>query len=388
MASCLAGFVLAFTVNSPAIKQLMTTPLPLTPRLRVLISSYDFPPIPYDLADAFKRAGAEVCFVNTSNGTEPAFFRRVIKPVNQFVRHFRSLTGPVRFFASHPDDRPNWLDRQLREACTSFKPDIIFFIHGHTYGDAILNDVSAKKIGWWIEPDDEAAKLQRMAQPFDLYTSFSAKSVERLREAGIPTAYLCHGVNLRSFYPVAETPKLYDLSFVGNWSPWREEVLQKVLSVTHNVALYGPTWTRKTRIPRSLFKQIFKGEKIQGAQLNTLYNQSKVVLNAQRLQDTNGLNMRYFEVTAAGACLLTDGVPELGWHFVPNEHLCVYHTPDDLSTTLGRLLADDAWRNTIAHMGYKQVIAHNTYDHFVDKVLSMSGAPNRNRTGTPCGPGF
>ena len=51
--------------------------------LRVLISSYDFPPIPYDLAEAFNRAGVEVSLLITSYGTEPPFFRYLIKCVNK-----------------------------------------------------------------------------------------------------------------------------------------------------------------------------------------------------------------------------------------------------------------------------------------------------------------
>ena len=70
--------------------------------LRVLISSYDFPPIPYDLAEAFNRAGVEVSLLITSYGTEPPFFRYLIKCVNKFVRHFRFITGKtIRFFEKH-----------------------------------------------------------------------------------------------------------------------------------------------------------------------------------------------------------------------------------------------------------------------------------------------
>ena len=342
--------------------------------LRVLISSYDFPPIPYDLAEAFNRANVEVFLLITSYGTEPAFYRFVIKRVNKFVRHFRFFTGKVfSFFEKHPDERGNWLNRRFEEACESFLPDIVLFVHGHHYGEAILERLNIKKIAWHIEPDD-FAKLYSEAAQFDIYTSFSSTTVERLKDAGKATAYLCHGVNVNSFYPLPETPKLYDLCFVGNWSPWREQVLQTILTVTHKVALYGPTWKRKTSIPRRLFKKIFQGEKIEGAALNLLYNQSKVVLNAQRERQANGLNMRYFEVTAAQACLLTDPVAELERHFTPDEHLCVYKNCDELVQTLQNLLVNDELRSAIARKGYQKVVDNYTNDHFVQKLLYLTNS--------------
>ena len=342
--------------------------------LRVLISSYDFPPIPYDLAEAFNRANVEVFLLITSYGTEPAFYRFVIKRVNKFVRHFRFFTGKVfSFFEKHPDERGNWLNRRFEEACESFLPDIVLFVHGHHYGEAILERLKMKKIAWHIEPDD-FVKLESEAAPFDIYTSFSSTTVKRLEEAGKATAYICHGVNLNSFFPRPATPKLYDLSFVGNWSPWREETLQAILSVTHNVVLYGPTWKRKSSIPRSLFKKIYCGEKIEGAALNLLYNQSKVVLNAQRERQANGLNMRYFEVTAANACLLTDSVPELEDHFTPNVHLCVYKNCDELVQTLRNLLVNDELLSAIARKGYQKVVDNYTYDHLVQKLLNLTGS--------------
>ena len=148
--------------------------------------------------------------------------------------------------------------------------------------------------------------------------------------------------------------------------------MQAILSETHNVALYGPSWKRKTSIPRRLFKKIFQGEKIEGAALNLLYNQSKVVLNAQRERQANGLNMRYFEVTAANACLLTDSVPELEDHFTPNVHLCVYKNCDELVQTLRNLLVNDELRSAIARNGYQKVVDNYTYDHFVQKLLNLT----------------
>jgi spore maturation protein CgeB len=342
--------------------------------LRLLISSYDFPPIPYDLAEAFNRVNVEVFLLITSYGTEPAFYRFVIKRVNKFLRHFRFMTGKaISFFEKHPDDRGNWLNRCLEEACGSFHPDIVLFVHGHHYGEAILERLKIKKIAWHIEPDD-FAKLHLEAAPFDIYTSFSSTTVERLHKTGKETAYLCHGVNVNAFYPLPETPKLYDLCFVGNWSPWREQVLQTILTVTHKVALYGPTWKRKTSIPRRLFTKIFRGEKIEGAALNLLYNQSKVVLNAQRERQANGLNMRYFEVTAARACLLTDPVAELEQHFTPDEHLCVYNNQDDLLKALRQLLISEELRNEIARKGFQKVVDNYTYDHFVQKLLYLTNS--------------
>ncbi|MEX3954035.1 hypothetical protein AB4Y40_40935 [Paraburkholderia sp. EG287B] len=75
--------------------------------------------------------------------------------------------------------------------------------------------------------------------------------------------------------------------------------------MTQDIALYGHSWIKKSRLPRDILRRIPKEDIILGASLNALHNKARMVLNADRTVSL-GLNMRYFEVLASGSCLLTD----------------------------------------------------------------------------------
>ena len=141
----------------------------------------------------------------------------------------------------------------------------MLFIHGIVYANDILTEITVPKIGWWTEPDDDINLLRINAKPFDLYNSFSQKAVELLEREGFSAKYLCHAFDPKSFYKIDNCIQNIDVVFVGNWSPWREEVIKKVLSVTENISLYGPGWNTKSNLGSCNIKKIYKGPKIVGA---------------------------------------------------------------------------------------------------------------------------
>jgi spore maturation protein CgeB len=222
-----------------------------------------------------------------------------------------------------------------------------------------------------MEPNDDIRELRVNAAPFDVYYSFSQKSLDLLKPEGFAVDYLCHSVSPKRFYPVSDLPKKYDLCFVGNWSPWREEVLQAALKITQNIALYGPHWRKKSQLISADLDVIHLGDHVFGAELNTLFNSSKVVLNASRIPGSHGLNMRFFEVLATQACFLTDAPPELSRHFESERHLMVFGGLESLQNKLWLLLNDGGLRDTLAINGYQHVLQYYTYDHMAKKILNQ-----------------
>lgn len=154
-----------------------------------------------------------------------------------------------------------------------------------------------------------------------------------------------------------------DVVFVGNWSEWRDEVLLRTLSLTHNVVIYGPQWLKKSRIPKQVLQKIYRGPMVVGAELNHLFNRARVNLNASRVYGSTGLNMRFFEVLATRSLFITDFVPEIEKHFLDGQDLAVYQTLDGLTDLLKKFLADENLSLNVAEAGYQKVLANHTYSH-------------------------
>lgn len=337
---------------------------------RVLISYLESYSIAYQLQESFEKLGIETELIITCQ-INHWFYKRIIKPINKFARNLRIVKKGYDFFPKHPLNRLNYLSSTFKKKYETFSPDLVLFIHGIAYANDVLAEIDVPKIGWWTEPYDDISLLRINAKPFDLYNSFSQSAVELLKNERFPVRYLCHAFNPKSFYLIDNYLQNIDVVFVGNWSPWREAVIKKILGVTKNISLYGPGWKRKSTISSEDLKVIYKGDKIVGPELNQLFNSARIVVNASRNYGSSGLNMRFFEVLASGACPLTDWVPELEKHFTPEQHLSMFLGLDDLVLRVNQLLDDIDLRNNIRENGHNHIVEKHTYDKLAKQFIKQ-----------------
>ncbi len=347
---------------------------------KILIVYHRFPPIAEDLKKAFLQLGVNAEIFYTTD-YEHWFYRRAIRTINRHARNFRLIPKGGDLFKSHPLNLTNYVSSNFQRAYERYKPDAVLVIHGLPFGESLLSQIPVPKIGWHLEPRDDLPYLANNAGPFDIYNSFSQKDVDSLVGAGFDSRYLSHAVDPDRFFSDMGASRDYDVTFVGNWSPWRDAVVKAALDVTANIALYGGFWRKKSSIPGKMLRQIYKGKEIVGPELNHLYNSSRIILNASRFPGSFGLNMRFFEVLSGGGLLLTDSVPELEKHFIPGTHLVVYQDADQLRQRLRELLADPLQQDAIRRQGQRLVRERNHYGlmaaHFLkqfEEILAKRGA--------------
>lgn len=337
---------------------------------KILIVYHRFPPIAEDLKKAFLHLGVEVKIFYTTDH-QHWFYRRVIRTINRHARNLRLIPKGGDLFRAHPLNLTNYVSSNFEKAFSLYQPDAVFVIHGLPFGDSCLSNISVPKIAWHLEPRDDLPYLIQNASAFDIYNSFSQKDVDMLIGAGFDSRYLSHAADPEHFYVETGTPRTFDVTFVGNWSPWRDEAVKAALEVTTSVALYGGFWRKKSSIPKKMLQQIYRGKEIIGTDLNHLFNLSRVILNASRIPGSSGLNMRFFEVLASGGLLLTDSVPELRKHFVPDTHLVTYQDVNELKLRLRELLDAPEKQDLIRHSGQRLVVERNNYDLMAVHLLSQ-----------------
>ena len=337
---------------------------------KVLIVYSSRPPIIADLAEAFARLGIVTDFVLAD---ETHWFDRwVIRRINKQLHNFRILPKSKVLFAKHPLAHQNFRSHKLAAKMAEFEPDLVFLVRGINFN----HDVMAMKpvlMGWWIEREERAAEALREAKFFDWYFFISRAAAEATVQAGFPNAsYQSHVVNPERFRRLPGMAPQYDVCFVGNWSPHRQNFLEAILKVTPNVAIYGRKWKRNNLLNRHLWSAV-KGSWIDGEALNTLYNQARIVVNVTNWgagvgKARSGMNMRIFEVPASGAFLLTDESREMEEFLTPGEHIGTYDDIVDLQLKLGHYLANNVERQRIADSGYQHVRRNYTYDVVAKKI--------------------
>ena len=335
---------------------------------RILIAHPRFPPLADDYVDAFEKAGVEAKTFIIEDHVHWVY-RYVFRRINKLARTLRLVPRGTDLFRKHHLGEENHVATRLSEEVAAYAPDVVLCIHGKRAEIFQLRESKVLRAGWWVEQSDNWADLEASTRDFDLYFAFAPAVVEAIQSHGGEARYLPHGANVRQHYPIDGSAKEIDLVFVGAWSPWRDQVIASAFEVTQDIALYGHSWLKKSRLPRDMLRRIHKGDLILGAPLNALHNKARVVLNADRTVRL-GLNMRYFEVLASRSCLLTDNALDLHTYFADNEHLCVYQDLEDMQRKLRWLLDNEDERLRISANGYREVMQHHTCDHRVQAFLA------------------
>ena len=337
--------------------------------MRILISGYAFPSIAVGLASAFTDKGyqVETFFLDNKRHWVDRIF---LKRFNSLLKNLFFRKKDFYMFTESRYNQEHWYQRRFEDVFLRFKPDIVIIIQGKPVFSVLkCNRAATYFIGWWIEPSDREDEILKNSQGFDDYFSYSKKTVDILVSRGVRARYMPHAFNPTIFFP-QKNEKIYDIVFVGAWSPWRDEVLKKAFDLTKNIRIFGPKWASRSTIPKAVLMAAYGGECLSERAVNDLYSQAKIVLNASRAHMSSGLNLRFFEVLGAGALLLSDTAPEIGFHFQPGRDLMVFDSLDDLGVKVTHLLANKELRERISASGYQAVYPTYTYFSLATKIIN------------------
>jgi len=338
---------------------------------KILITFDDYFLILSYLKKEFRALDIEVNIFSTNN-TQHWLNRFLYKKINKIAKNFGLIPKDKDLFWRSRFSYENFRDRQFEDRIKQFAPDLIFCIHGHQIGGAILRETKIPKIGWLVEPNPNIDTLIQFASLFDKYLSYDSEIVELLRNHHINSEYQSHVASYTEFYPIPEIEKDIDVLFYGAWSPWREEVLFAARKATNNIALYGNGWKKNcTLFSKEDLQGILRGRDIVGPNLNEIINKSQIVLGAQRLKSsTTGLDTRAFDALASGALLLTDAPKDLFRHFTNQEDCFVYERSEEVPDLVRALLNGQVEVNKVRESGREKVLQNLTYNSLCKKIAS------------------
>ncbi len=286
----------------------------------------------------------------------------------------------------------------------AFQPDVLWYDHAD---ETLLAQIRAlphppRLVLGWV---GSAIPRQRTWQHIDLMLSCAPESVEYFRNAGLPAVHLNHGFDPRINAALQPRPVTIDLSFIGSiirsqdFHLQREQILVNLVAAMH-VAIYSASadygWRDQakalarvalqkageispllarapqikrimqgTRVPLRLVNPRLKSAlrpPVFGLDMYQTVRDSKINLNIHA--DSSPLyasNMRLFEATGVGVCLLTDWRPNLGELFDVDHEVVVYRSPAECVEKARWLLAHPAERAKIAQAGQQRVLRDHTY---------------------------
>lgn len=261
-----------------------------------------------------------------------------------------------------------WYERRVNarfaEYANQGKPDYIIVSKGLNLRPetvASLRQIGAKLINW--NPDDffnsknTNANLMEAFKHYDVIVSSRPHLFDEYRERGAKKLLFVDWYYVPELHHPRHNQFKYNLTFVGSWSPLREQFISKIQTP---VAIWGGGWERASASFKAAYQ--VNAKIISQGEMSSIFSSSKYNLNLITHENRDLSNLRFFEVCASGGLLITERNESSNSYLIDGEDCLMYNTAEDVN----RILASSFDLSKIAQSGYKKII--NGKNSFSDRV--------------------
>lgn len=267
-------------------------------------------------------------------------------------RHGNFFTKMINLIFG-PKVTQNLISRIMLVIIKRNKIDFFLTLKGETITPKFL--IEAKKytttINWFPDPIQQWDLITRIAGEYTFFLHFDPLIVNKLKKIGFKNVfYLPFAAELNS----KNEAKIYEISFVGTYSKYREDYLSVI-------ANYGLNIWGDSRWQSSSLKQYCRGGRINQGQMREVIKKTKININLIYYAEREGANLRVFEVTGSGGFLLSEYVKDLDILFKIGKELEVFKSKKDLLKKINYYLLKSKLREQIAKQGYKKVKMKHNY---------------------------
>lgn len=311
----------------------------------------------------------------------------------------------------------NWLFEIVAAQIKAYRPDILFLSNHHTYTAEFLRQLKRecpflrRIVGWCGAPFSDVTAFRE----YDLLLSCIPELVEKFRQLGFRTQHLNHAFEPRILERIdAHRPPHIDFSFVGQivrrdaFHLERERLVGALVRKTNLqvwanleyvpaqvrwyhatrklgyrgvealrwlgvselfLETFGPTaklirWRKRSNHSHLVDQRIARDAHtpVYGLDMFQLLHDSRVTLNTHiDISPRSASNMRLFEATGMGTCLLTDWKDNLSDLFEIDKEVVAYRSIDECLEKARYLLDHESERAAIAAAGQKRTLRDHTF---------------------------
>jgi spore maturation protein CgeB len=202
---------------------------------------------------------------------------------------------------------------------------------------------------------------------YDLYLSFTGGPTLDLlmNKYGSPAARALYcSVDDAAYRPV-DTPRRYDLGYLGTYSPDRQPTLQELLVEAARrrpdlrFAVAGPKYPAELDWPANVDRL----EHVPPHEHPAFYSACRFTLNVTRadmIKAGHSPSVRIFEAAACGTPILSDSWPGIEEILTPDREIAIVHDAGEVLAWLG---CDEARRRAMGEAARRRVLASHTASH-------------------------
>lgn len=132
-------------------------------------------------------------------------------------------------------------------------------------------------------------------------------------------------------------------------------------------------WKERPFIPLAINRrlQAHSHPPLFGLEMFQKIRESRLVLNKHiDISANSSSNMRLYEVTGIGSCLVTDWKRDVARNFEPDVEIITYRSPEECLEKVSYLLDHEAQREAIALAGQRRTLRDHTFDNRAPQLIS------------------
>ena len=299
------------------------------------------------------------------------------RPVTLLGRVRRRLIGTDRFQLERVMRAQRRDNLAAVDLAARRRPELLIVLKGEVLLPETVDRLRALTDGpivqWCGDDPSWFPNIVAAAHLYDWFFLAEPTYAADLAPRGVTAEFLPHAADPAAWAPAdaadAEDEERLDVVFVGDSrhqmghlpvNRERVDLIETVAAMDLQMAVWGRGWDKLG--PESAARRRHRGPTLlPAAAVGRAYRAAKIVLNVHHAQMRQGVNMRTFEIPAAGAFQLSDYKSRLDELFDVGREIAVFRDRAELADRVRDHLADPDGRRAVAEAGRRRVERDHTY---------------------------